>query len=73
MGYNRCIRGYGLVVERVLAKDEMGVRFSLTAQKLKDIVNSHLLQNIGISRKSVDNPVEMFIKDMSFNVSRENC
>ena len=26
-------RGYGLVVERVLAKDETGVRFSLSAQK----------------------------------------
>lgn len=25
-------RGYGLVVERVLAKDETGVRFSLSAQ-----------------------------------------
>ena len=25
--------GYGLVVERVLAKDEAGVRFSLSAQK----------------------------------------
>lgn len=27
--------GYGLVVERVLAKDETGVRFSLSAQKSK--------------------------------------
>jgi hypothetical protein len=26
-------RGYGLVVERVLAKDETGVRFSLSALK----------------------------------------
>lgn len=26
------VRGYGLVVERVLAKDETGVRFSLVAQ-----------------------------------------
>ena len=25
-------RGYGLVVERVLAKDEIGVRFPVTAQ-----------------------------------------
>ncbi len=31
--YNPLQRGYGLVVEHVLAKDEMGVRFSLTAQQ----------------------------------------
>ena len=28
------VRGYGLVVEHVLAKDEMGVRFSLAAPNL---------------------------------------
>ena len=28
--------GYGLVVARVLAKDETGVRFSLSALKLKN-------------------------------------
>lgn len=32
MVYNCVVRGYGLVVERVLAKDESGVRFSVPAQ-----------------------------------------
>ena len=30
---NVLISGYGLVVERVLAKDEIGVRFSVSAQQ----------------------------------------
>ena len=31
--------GYGLVVERVLAKDEIGVRFSLAALNLSHLEN----------------------------------
>ena len=38
-GYNPLQRGYGLVVEHVLAKDEMGVRFSLTAQQTASAEN----------------------------------
>ena len=30
-------RGYGLVVERVLAKDETGVRFSLSAPEKRGV------------------------------------
>ena len=32
--YNHHVRGYGLVVERHLAKVEIGVRFPVSAQKL---------------------------------------
>ncbi len=31
--YNRWVSGYGLVVEHVLAKDEIRVRFPVAAQK----------------------------------------
>ena len=34
-------RGYGLVVERVLAKDETGVRFSLSAPNETEFSGSH--------------------------------
>jgi hypothetical protein len=35
--YDAFRSGYGLVVKRVLAKDESGVRFSLSAQNKKNI------------------------------------
>ena len=34
------VRGYGLVVEHVLAKDETGVRFSLSAQRVSNFRQS---------------------------------
>ena len=47
-----CEGGYGLVVERVLAKDEAGVRFSLSAQRESDM-KIDLFGSIFISERAV--------------------
>lgn len=58
------------MVERVLAKDEIGVRFPVSAlgkQNIKDIqsVDKLLVAEKGYLPTFVDNSGEMCIKDMS--------
>jgi hypothetical protein len=43
MGYYQSQRDHGLVVEHVLAKDEMGVRFSLVAPGSRSLMDKVLV------------------------------